>query len=293
MQLETFKIFCDLVETGSFSEAAARNDITQSAVSQQIRVLENTYDVIFFERGRKKFSVTPEGQAFEQAAREMLELYQGISSRLHELGNVVGGALRVSTVYSIGLHDLPAKLKEFSAEYPDVEVIVDYKRSVNIYEDVLEGRADIGLVSFPQRRKDIMADTFDEDDMVVICAPTHKLGKKKKLKLKELSNENFISFEPDTPTRKAIDRALKLHSVIFRQQQEFDNIETVKRAVEVAGVLSIVPRRTVDKEVAAGTLSAIKIEDADLKRPLAILRKQSRITTPTMREFMRVMQGAK
>jgi len=293
MQLETFKIFCDLVETGSFSEAAARNDITQSAVSQQIRVLENTYDVIFFERGRKKFSVTPEGQAFEQAAREMLELYQGISSRLHELGNVVGGALRVSTVYSIGLHDLPAKLKEFSAEYPDVEVIVDYKRSVNIYEDVLEGRADIGLVSFPQRRKDIMADTFDEDDMVVICAPTHKLGKKKKLKLKELSNENFISFEPDTPTRKAIDRALKLHSVIFRQQQEFDNIETVKRAVEVAGVLSIVPRRTVDKEVAAGTLSAIKIEDADLKRPLAILRKQSRITTPTMREFMRVMQGGK
>jgi DNA-binding transcriptional LysR family regulator len=293
MQLETFKIFCDLVETGSFSEAAARNDITQSAVSQQIRVLENTYDVIFFERGRKKFSVTPEGQAFEQAAREMLELYQGISSRLHELGNVVGGALRVSTVYSIGLHDLPAKLKEFSTEYPDVDVIVDYKRSVNIYEDVLEGRADIGLVSFPQRRKDIMADTFDEDDMVVICAPTHKLGKKKKLKLKELSNENFISFEPDTPTRKAIDRALKLHSVIFRQQQEFDNIETVKRAVEVAGVLSIVPRRTVDKEVAAGTLSAIKIEDADLKRPLAILRKQSRITTPTMREFMRVMQGAK
>jgi DNA-binding transcriptional LysR family regulator len=138
-----------------------------------------------------------------------------------------------------------------------------------------------------------MADTFDEDDMVVICAPTHKLGKKKKLKLKELSNENFISFEPDTPTRKAIDRALKLHSVIFRQQQEFDNIETVKRAVEVAGVLSIVPRRTVDKEVAAGTLSAIKIEDADLKRPLAILRKQSRITTPTMREFMRVMQGGK
>ena len=145
MQLETFKIFCDLVETGSFSEAAARNDITQSAVSQQIRALENTYEVTFFERGRTKFSVTPEGQAFELAAREMLELYQGISSRLHELGNVVGGPLRISTVYSIGLHDLPSKLKTFSAEYPDVDVIVDYKRSINIYDDVLEGRADIGL----------------------------------------------------------------------------------------------------------------------------------------------------
>ena len=102
-----------------------------------------------------------------------------------------------------------------------------------------------------------------------------------------------MAFDPDTPTRKAIDRALKGHSITFTQQHEFDNIETVKRAVEVAGVVSIVPRRTVDKEVTEGRLVAIKVEDAPLNRPLGILRKQARITTPAMREFMNVLLGTK
>ena len=112
------------------------------------------------------------------------------------------------------------------------------------------------------------------------------------MKLKELQNEAFISFEPDTPTRRAIDRVLKQSGVTFRQQQEFDNIETVKRAVEVAGVVSIVPKGTVAKEVAAGTLNAIKLEDSDMVRPLGILRKQGRLTTPAMREFMAALQTA-
>lgn len=293
MQLQTFRIFCDLVETGSFSQAATKNNITQSAVSQQIRILEETYGVVFFERGGKKFSVTPEGQIFEQAAREVLDIYEGIGSRLHELRDIVAGPLRVSTVYSIGLHQLPAKLVKFRETHPDVEVQVEYKRSPAIYEDVIEGRADLGLVSFPIRGRGIIADVFDEDEMVIICHPTHKLAKKKKTKLKELQDERFVAFEPDTPTRKAIDRALKTHDISFSQQHEFDTIETVKRAVEVAGVVSIVPRRTVDKEVAEGRICAVKVEDAELKRPLGILRKQARATTPAMREFMRALMGTK
>jgi LysR family transcriptional regulator, transcriptional activator of the cysJI operon len=292
MHIQNFKIYIDLIETGSFTLAAQRNNITQSAVSQIVKMIEDKYGVVLVERGRKKFSVTPEGQIFEQVARQMMELHEGIFDRLHELGDVVAGKLRISTVYSIGLHELPDKLRLFRQTHPEVEVIVDYKRSVLIYDDVMEGRADIGLVSFPQHRKGLMADVFNEDAMVCICSPTHRLAKKKKMKLAELQDEAFISFEPDTPTRRAIDQVLKKAGVTFREQQEFDNMETVKRAVEVAGVVSIVPRRTVDKEVAAGSLIAIKLEDCDLKRPLGILRKQSRLTTPAMREFMSVLRGA-
>ncbi|WP_038171849.1 LysR family transcriptional regulator [Verrucomicrobium sp. BvORR106] len=293
MQLQIFKIFCDLVETGSFSLAAAKNNITQSAVSQQIRVLEEKYGVTFFERGGKKFSITPEGEIFDKAAREILSVYDSINSRLNELRDVVAGPLKVSTVYSIGLHELPAKLKKFRESHPEVDVQIEYKRSPMIYDDVADGRADIGLVAFPVRGKGIISDVFDEDEMVVICAPTHRLAKKRKVKLKELQGESFVAFDPDTPTRKAIDRALKGHAITFLQQHEFDNIETVKRAVEVAGVVSIVPRRTVDKEVAEGRLAAVKVEDASLNRPLGILRKQARITTPAMREFMNVLLGTK
>jgi LysR family transcriptional regulator, transcriptional activator of the cysJI operon len=271
MHIETFKIFCDLVETGSFSLAASRNGITQSAVSQQIRVLEEKFKAVFFERGGKKFAVTPEGQIFEKAAREILAMYEGIDARLHDLRDEVKGPLRLSTVYSIGLHQLPEKLEAFRKLHPDVEVVIEYRRSPAVYDDVLEGRADLGLVAYPLRGKGIIADVFD------------------KIKLRELHGEKFIAFEPDTPTRKAIDRAVKQHGVNFAQQHEFDTIETVKRAVEVAGVVSIVPRRTVEKEHAAGRLCVITLEDVDLVRPLGMLRKQARVTTPAMREFMRIM----
>lgn len=289
MQLETFKIFCDLVETGSFSQAASRNAITQSAVSQQIRLLEEKYGTTFFERGGKKFAVTPEGRIFEQAAREILAAYQGIGSRLHELRDVVTGPLRVSTVYSIGFHELPARLEAFRRLHPTVRVVVEYRRSPAIYDDILEGRADLGLVSYPQRSRGIIAEVFMEDELVVICAPGHRFARKKKIKLQDLDGERFVAFEPDTPTRKAIDRAIRQHRVTFAQQHEFDTIETVKRAVEVADAVSIVPRRTVEREHLAGRLCIVKLADVDLVRPLGILRKQARVTTPAMREFMRVM----
>jgi DNA-binding transcriptional LysR family regulator len=154
---------------------------------------------------------------------------------------------------------------------------------------VLEGRADLGLVAYPQRGKGVIADVFDEDSLVLICAPSHLLAKRRKVKLRELTGEKFVAFEPDTPTRRAIDRAVKQHGVSFAQQHEFDTIETVKRAVEVAGVVSIVPHRSVEKEEAAGRLCVIALDDVDLLRPLGMLRKQARITTPAMRAFMRIM----
>jgi DNA-binding transcriptional LysR family regulator len=289
MQLPTLKIFCDLVELGSFSAAGARNKITQSAVSQQIRGLEEEFGVSFFERGKKKFSVTPEGRAFEQVAREIMALVDGIGGRLRSSGDVVGGSLRISTIYSIGLHDLPAKLHLFRADHPDVAVKVAYKRSPHVYEDVQGDRADIGLVAYPVTDGAIIADLFDEDEMVVVCHPSHKLARKKKVRLKELSGESYVGFDPDTPTMRAIDRALRQHRVAFVQRNDFDSIESVKRAVEVAGVVSIVPRRTVEKDLKDGRLCALKIEDATLKRPLGIIRKRGKIMSPALRAFFRTM----
>jgi len=290
MQLQTLKIFCDLVESGSFSQSALLNNITQSAVSQQIRVLEKKYDVSFFERGGKKFSVTAEGEVFARAAREILTTYDSIGSRLDAMKDVVAGALRISTVYSIGLHELPGPLQKFRASHPNVEVHVEFKRSLSVYEEVQEGRCDMGLVAYPQSGKGIITDIFDEDEMVIIVPSSHRLAKRKKVKLKELSGENYVSFGPDTPTHKAVERLFKQHPVHLAQQHHFDTIETVKRAVEVAGVVSIVPSRTVDQEVAAGVLTRIKIEDATLMRPLGILRRQGALTTPAMREFIQVLR---
>lgn len=290
MQIETLRVFCDLVDSASFSSAAKKNGITQSAVSQQIRALEKRFAVSFFERGKKNFSMTPEGQVFEEAAREMLEVYVSIEDRLKQMQNLVSGQLRICTIFSIGLHDLPPHIKTFQKLFRDVELKVDYRRYDQVYTEVLEGRADLGLVAYPLKRKGIVAEVYDEDEMVVICPPDHRLASKRSIALHELGGENFISFGPDTPTRKAVDRMLRLNTVEHSMNIELDNIETVKRAVEVSNGISIVPRRAVEPEVEMRRLVTLDIVGEKHMRPLGILRKRTRATSPAMREFVQILK---
>lgn len=291
MNVETFKIFRDLADTSSFSKAAKINSITQSAVSQQIRALETRYKVTLVERGRRNFSLTPEGQAFLEAGREILDIYENLGDRLHELQNVVAGNLKVSSVYSIGLHEFPPYLKEFRRLYPEVQVDVEYRRATQVYTQVLNGEADLGLVAYPTRRKGLLIEPFMEDRMVMICHPSHALAKKKNVLLEDLAGEKFISFGPDLPTRKVIERHLKGRGISIEFVMEFDNIETVKRAVEIENGISIVPQNTVQAEVRTGTLAAVQIDKPEIWRPLAILLKRSRPRSPALREFINLLQN--
>ena len=155
MHMETFQVFCDLVETTSFSEAAVRNGISQSAVSQQIRALEERFQVTLLERGRRNFSVTPEGEVFLKAAQNILQAYYSIEQDLGTMRDVVAVPLTISTVYSIGFHELPPYLETFREQFPEVDLQVHYRRSNQVYADVSENLADLGLVAYPQERKGV------------------------------------------------------------------------------------------------------------------------------------------
>jgi DNA-binding transcriptional LysR family regulator len=290
MQIETFQVYCDLIETASFSKSAKLNGITQSAVSQQIRALEGKFDIVLIERGKKNFSMTPEGKVFLDAARQIMELYEGIGDRFSELQNKVAGSLRVATVFSLGLHELPSYVKRFRKQFPDVELKIDYLRSNQVYNEVIDGRADLGVVAYPVKRKGIVIEEFAQDKLVCICPPDHELAEYRTLKFSDMRGQKFVAFEPDLPTRKAIDRILKAEDVQVERDMEFDNIETVKRAVEVENALSIVPMRSVEAEVKSGTLVAIELKSADMWRPLGLLQKRTRATSPAMREFTNLLK---
>ena len=290
MQIETFKVFCDLVETASFSRAAALNSITQSAVSQQIRSLEQHFHVSLIERGKKNFSVTQEGRAFLQASKEILGTYENLGHRIRELQNIVAGELRITTVYSIGLHELPPFLKKFRALYPDVDVKVDYRRSAQVYTEVLEGDADLGLVAFPSKRTGLVVEDFWRDKLVLICHPGHPLAERKRVRLRDLQGEKFISFEPDLPTRKVIDRMLREQGVEIEHTMEFDNIETVKRAVEIENGVSIVPQTSVADEARNGSLVPVEVESFDMWRPLGVLYRRHRAISPAQKQFVTLLK---
>jgi LysR family transcriptional regulator, transcriptional activator of the cysJI operon len=290
MQIETFKVFCDLVETASFSKAAEMNRITQSAVSQQIHSLERKFKVAFIERGKKNFSVTAEGRAFLQASKDILHAYDSLSDRLLEMQTAVGGELKIATVYSIGLHELPKNLKAFRKAHPTVEVRVEYLRSAQVYQAVADGHSELGLVAFPSRRKGVTVESLWKDKLVLICPPEHRFAKQVSVPITALENERFISFAFDQPTRKAIDRIFRANKVTIRRAMEFDNIETVKRVVAIEDGISIVPLNTVDEERKLGSLVAIEIESAAMWRPIGLIQRQTRSRTTAARTFVSMLK---
>ncbi|HEX8295317.1 MAG TPA: LysR family transcriptional regulator [Chthoniobacteraceae bacterium] len=291
MYLDVFKVFCDLAETGSFSKAALLNGVTQSAVSQQVRAVENKFQVVLVDRGRRSFALTPEGRAFLQASRELLEIYQGLSDRMHALRDVIAGELKIASIYSVGLHELPPRLKAFREKFPEVEVHVEYRRSQQVYTQVLEGEVDLGLVAYPVKRTGLAVEIFSADELVVICHPNHPLAGEKTISLQRLAGEKFIAFEPDVPTRKVIDRHLRDHAVEIEHVMEFDNIETVKRAVEVESGLSIVPRNTVRQEVESGLLFAVELSGPKLSRPLGVITRRNRPRSSAQKEFVATLRA--
>jgi DNA-binding transcriptional LysR family regulator len=290
MHIETFQVFCDLVETTSFSEAASRNGISQSAVSQQIRALEERFKVTLVERGRRNFSVTPEGEVFLQAARRIIEAYRDIEQDLGTMRDVVAGPLTIATVYSIGFHELPPYLETFRQRFPEVDLQVHYRRSNQVYADVSENLADLGLVAYPQERKGVDIEPAWKDKLVVICPPNHPLAKRDSLDLKAIDGQRFISFEPDLPTRKAIDAMFTQAGIQVKEVVEFDNIETVKRGVLIENAISIVPSESVRSEVQLGSLAQIAIKGKFIWRPLGIVRRRTKAITPAMREMIQILK---
>src|SRR5580704_12850244 len=290
MQIDSLKVYCDLVETESFTKAAQINQVTQSAVSQQISALERTFKSLLIERSKKQFRLTREGQVLYDYSKQMLQIYASLDNRLQELKDIISGTIRVATIYSIGLHDLPPYIKKFMQSFPTVNVHVEYRRANQVYEDVMSNVVDLGLVAYPVKDPKLEVVPLRKEPLELICHPQHAFTKQKAVKVKALSGQKIISFEPDTPTRKALDKIFKAHNVTVEHVMEFDNVETVKRAVEIDAGISIVPQGSVAQEVQKQTLATVVIEDGQFFRPLAAIYKKNRVLSPAMKQFLAILK---
>ena len=290
MQIESLKVFCDLAETESFTKAAQINSVTQSAVSQQISSLERIFKSLLIERSKKRFRLTREGQVLYDYSKQIIQTYESLHSRLQELKDIISGTIRVATIYSIGLHDLPPYVKKFMRSYPTVNIHVEYRRANQVYEDVFSNVVDLGLVAYPVKDAKLEIIPLRKEPLVFICHPQHPFAKQKSVKLKQLADQKVIGFEPDIPTRKALDKILRAYGVEVKHIMEFDNVETVKRAVEIDAGISIVPLGTITQEINKQTLAAVEIEDGEFFRPLAAIYKKNKVLSPAMKQFLSLLK---
>ncbi len=292
MHIETLKVFCDLVEMQSFSLAAERNFVTQSAVSQQIRTLEDKFKRRLIERvrGRRDVRLTPSGEVFYEESKKVLDAYDQLNENMNRLVGRITGVVKVATVYSVGLHELPPKVREFMFKFPSAKIDLEYSRTTRVVRDVLKGHVEIGVVAFPEQRRGLTIVPTASDKLVLICPPDHKLAKKKSVKVTELKGENFVLFERDIPTRKATDKILKSYGVSVQKVAEFDNIETIKRAVEVGFGLAIVPQPSVMDEEKNGQLSVVKFKEKDWDRPVGVIYRSDRELSLSAKKFVQLLE---
>jgi DNA-binding transcriptional LysR family regulator len=163
--------------------------------------------------------------------------------------------------------------------HPNVNVHIEYLSSAAIYELVLSGDVDIGLVAVPRRDKRLDVHDFEDEPLVLVCSPRHPLSRESMVDIHRLQFERFIAFEKDVPTRGWIDGILERYSTVVRPVMEFDNIETVKRAVEIDSGISILPRTAVMQEVANGTIAAVGFSNEEFVRPTGIIVRKGKILT--------------
>lgn len=293
MHIETLKTFRDLVETASFTKAAQLNLVSQSAVSQQLKTLESRYGCQLLERDRRgRVVVTESGRQFYAGCRDVLEQFHALEQRLREHSPVMAGTIRLATVYSIGLHQLPPYVTRFMKAHPQVKVHLEYRRTDKVCDGCLDDSLDFGIIAFPIRRSNLTVVPWLEEPLVLVCAPQHPLARRRKVSVSRLEGEDFIAFERDIPTRKIVDRMLREHGVAVNRVMEFDNVETIKRAVEIGSGISVLPHATVMAELKRGALVKVDFVSGRFTRTIGMVHRRGRALSGAAREFMRLMLEA-
>ena len=280
--IRSLRLFCDLVQTQSFTEAAHRNYLTQPALSHHLKALEEKFGHRLVERGRGQIRLTRAGVLVLEASREILRRYDQLENALKKPTSKVAGRLRVGSIYTIGLYELPRYTSIFLKRYPKVDLLLTYLKDTEVYEAVLADRVEVGIVDSPKPHPQLTIIPFKKERIVLIVPPNHPWAGKKQVRLAQLHGQPFIVPQAEFP----VDEMLRKTNIRVKVMHAFDNIEITKRAVEVGLGLALVPRITVMDEVQRGKLKALDLAGGPFERPIGILtRKRAELSLPA-RKFI-------
>lgn len=291
LDIETLKLFCDVISLKGFTQAGSANSITQSAVSQRLKTLEKRFSVPLIEWRGTELHLTPAGETVYRGAKHILNELREIEEHLQEMEGKGGGSVRVATIYSVGLYELDPFIKKFFKLHPDIDVQVEYSRANKIYQEVINGSLDLGIVAYPINKPQLRAIPFCEDELVLICSRQHPFSVYKSISLKKLASQPLVAFQQDIPTRKALDEILKKHGVSPSIKTEFDNIELIKRAVEIGLGIAVVPSITVKAEIQANLLKSLFLLEGPFLRPIAVVHRRGRSLAAAAKKFIAVLTG--
>ena len=290
MTISQAKLFRDIAQSRSFSRGASLNGISQSAASQHIHEMERRLGLALFDRATRPLSLTQAGKLYAEFCRDVLRREEQLQVEIEELKDAAAGAVRVSSIYSIGLSEMSRLQEDFGARFPGMQLHVDYARPAKIYEALLADHADLGLVSYPEASKQLAVIPWRQETMAVAASPTHPLAAKPIVGPADLNGQDYIGFDEDLSIRQALDRFFREHAISINLAMQFDNIQMIKEAVALGSGISILPARTMQAEIRAGRLVSIPLDAPDLVRPVGIVHRKRKKFNRAAQAFLELLQ---
>ncbi len=286
MHLRNVELFCDVVTRRSFSEAAKANNVSQSAASQAVHMLEKRLGLSLIDRSKRPFELTPAGEVYFDGCRDLLDSFRTIEDSILSMADKVTGRVRVAAIYSVGLLQMDIYVRRFREQFPDAELSLEYLHPDEVYSRIQNDDADLGLVSFPKDGGEFASIDWKNQKMVAIVATDHRLADHRSISTEQLNGEDFVGFRRELTIGRQVNRWLRNAGIVVRIVHEFDTVENIKRAVEIGSGIAILPAPTVRREVESGSLVAIPVDGVDWYRPLGVIHRRHKRLSTAARKFV-------
>jgi DNA-binding transcriptional LysR family regulator len=290
--LSNLRLIRDVANYQSVSKAAKLSELSQSAASQALQEVEREIGVALFDRSRRPLALTPAGKIYLEYCRDMLRRHEVMQAELASIANEGIGTVRIAAIYSVGLSEMSRVEERFAKRYPEAEMDVQYLRPERVWEAVLKEEADLGLMSYAETSREIVAIPWRDEEMVVAVSPEHPLAVRDSVSASALNGMNFVGFDDDLPIQQRIDRYLKDHRVDVEMLLRFDNIEMIKQAVAHGVGISIMPERVMREDLLQGRLMSLKLQPAELFRPVRIVHRRRKVFSDIVRGMLELLQEA-
>ena len=292
MTLSNLRLIRDVANHQSVSKAAKLSELSQSAASQALQEVERELGVSLFDRTHRPLTVTAAGKVCLDYCRDMLRRHDVLQAELDTMRQQANGTVRIAAIYSVGLSEMSRIEERFAGRFPDAEMNVQYLRPDRVWEAVLKDEADLGLMSYAESSREVIALPWRDEEMVVAVSPEHPLARRSGVSASLLEGLPFVGFDDDLPIQQRIDRYLKDHRVEVEMVLRFDNIEMIKQAVAHGAGISIMPERVMREDMLQGRLMALPLQPAELFRPVRIVHRRRKVFSDVVSGMLELLQEA-
>ncbi len=288
MDFRELRCFVAVAETGSFTRAGGRLEISQSAVSQQIRSLEDSLGAPLFTRRTREVALTQAGNVLLPYARQILAKVDEARAVVSDFEGLGRGRVVIGAGGAICHHMLPSLLKEFTDQFRKVEVQVMSGFSVETLARTVDGSVDIGIIVMPVTNNAVVASELGRDELVAIAPTGHRWESLPRVKARDFLDERLVVYERNSHTFRIIERYLLEEGVFPRFAMEISDLEAVKRMVEAGLGVAVVATWTIRDELARGSLIARPVGTRGLYRNWGVIHRANDALTASQRGFLAI-----